>query len=139
MPGDVFVGRELELNALQQFFGKAAAAKTQVVFVAGEAGAGKSALVTEFVRRSEEADLNVVAAIGECNAQTGAGDAYLPFRQVLTVLSGAQDEKETSKTIDATNAARLKEFVRVSGETLLDIGPDLVGIFVPGAALLAKL
>ena len=28
---------------------------------------------------------------------------------------------------------------RVSGETLLDIGPDLVGIFVPGAALFAKL
>ncbi|HEX9075889.1 MAG TPA: AAA family ATPase, partial [Anaerolineae bacterium] len=139
MAGDIFVGREPELKALEQFLGKAAAAKTQVVFVAGEAGAGKSALVTEFVRRSEEADPKVIAAIGECNAQTGAGDAYLPFRQVLTVLSGAQDEKETSKTIDATNAARLKEFVRVSGETLLDIGPDLIGIFVPGAALLAKL
>jgi predicted ATPase len=139
MPGDIFVGREPELKALQQFLGNAADAKTQVVFVAGEAGAGKSALVTEFVRRTEQADPKVVAAIGECNAQTGAGDAYLPFRQVLTVLSGAQDEKETSKAIDATNAARLKELVRVSGETLLDIGPDLVGIFVPGAALFAKL
>jgi adenylate cyclase len=139
MPGDTFVGREPELKTLEQFLGKAAAAEPQVVFVAGEAGAGKSALVTEFVRRTEEADPNVVAAIGECNAQTGAGDAYLPFRQVLTVLSGAQDEKETGKAIDATNAERLRELVRVSGETLLDIGPDLVGIFVPGAALFAKL
>src|ERR1700738_5154867 len=99
MAGDIFVGREPELKALEQFLGKAAAAKTQVVFVAGEAGAGKSALVTEFVRRTEEADPKVVAAIGECNAQTGAGDAYLPFRQVLTTLSGAQDEKVTSKAI----------------------------------------
>ncbi len=139
MAGEVFVGREPELKALQQFLGKATAAKTQVVFVAGEAGAGKSALVNEFVRRTEEADPNVVAAIGECNAQTGAGDAYLAFRQVLTVLSGAQDEKETSKAINATNAARLKELVRVSGETLFDIGPDLIGIFVPGAALFTKL
>jgi tetratricopeptide (TPR) repeat protein len=139
MPGDMFVGREPELRALEQFLGKAAAAKTQIVFVAGEAGAGKSALVTEFVRRTEQADPNVVAAIGECNAQTGAGDAYLPFRQVLTILSGAQDEKETSKAIDATNASRLRELMRVSSETLLDIAPDLVGIFVPGAALLARL
>ncbi len=139
MPGDIFVGREPELKALEQFLGKAAAYKTQVVFVAGEAGAGKSALVTEFVRRTEEADPTLVAAMGECNAQTGVGDAYLPFRQVLTELSGAQDEKQTAKVIDATNAERLKEFVRVSGETLLDIGPDLVGIFVPGAALVARL
>ncbi len=138
MPGDKFVGREPELEALEQFLGKAAA-KTQVVFVAGEAGAGKSALVTEFVRRAEQVDPNVVAAIGECNAQTGMGDAYLPFRQVLTVLSGVQDEKETSKAINATNAERLRELVRVSGATLLDIGPDLVGIFVPGASLVARL
>jgi predicted ATPase len=139
MPGDTFVGREPELEALGQFFGKAAAATTQVVFVAGEAGAGKSALVTEFVRRTEEADPKVVAAVGECNAQTGAGDAYLPFRHVLTVLSGAQDEKDRGKAIDATNAARLRELVRVSGETLLDVGPDLVGIFVPGATLFTRL
>src|SRR5512136_2195096 len=99
MPEDIFVGREPELNALQQFLGKVAASKTQVVFVAGEAGAGKSALVTEFVRRTEEVDPKLVAAIGECNAQTGIGDAYLPFRQVLTLLSGAQAEKEMGKAI----------------------------------------
>src|SRR5262245_19093029 len=139
MAGDIFVGREPELKTLQQFLDQAAAAKTQIAFVAGEAGAGKSALVTEFVRRAEAADPNVVAAIGECNAQTGAGDAYLPFREVLTVLSGAQDEKETGDAVNPTNAARLRELVRVSGETLLDVGPDLVGIFVPGAALFAKL
>lgn len=139
MAGDIFVGRELELKALQRFLDQSAAAKTQIAFVAGEAGAGKSALVAEFVRRAEAADPNVVAVIGVCNAQTGAGDAYLPFRQLLTVLSGAEDVKETGNTVNATNAARLRESVRVSGETLLDVGPDLIGIFVPGAALFAKL
>lgn len=139
MASEIFVGREPELKTLQQFLERATAGKTQIAFVAGEAGSGKSALLAEFVRRVEAADANVVAAIGECNAQTGAGDAYLPFRQVLTVLSGAQDEKESGSAINPTNAARLREFVRVSGETLIDIGPDLIGIFVPGAALFAKI
>lgn len=139
MAGDIFIGREHELKALEQFLERAAAGKTQVAFVAGEAGAGKSALVAEFVRRAEAADPKIVAAIGECNAQTGAMDAYLPFRQLLTVLTGAQDEKETGNAVNAANAARLKEFVRVSAQTLLDVGPDLVGIFVPGATLFAKM
>jgi len=139
MAENIFVGRDLELQALQQFLERAAAGKTQIAFVAGEAGAGKSALVAEFVRRAQAADQKIVAAIGECNAQTGAGDAYLPFRQVLTVLTGAQDEKETGNAVNAANAARLKEFVHISAQTLLDVGPDLVGIFVPGATLFAKL
>ncbi|HMN28043.1 MAG TPA: ATP-binding protein, partial [Caldilineaceae bacterium] len=93
----------------------------------------------EFVRRAQENDVNVVAAVGQCNAQTGLGDAYLPFREVLSVLSGVEDEKQTAHTVNATNAARLKEFVRISGETLLAVGPDLIGLFVPGASLLAKI
>ena len=88
---------------------------------------------------AQEANPDVIAAIGECNAQTGAGDPYLPFRQVLTVLTGADDPKRTDNRVNATNATRLKEFVRVSGETLLAVGPDLIGIFVPGAALVAKI
>lgn len=139
MVDHIFVGRGQELRQLESSLGAANSGRTQIVFIAGEAGAGKSALVNEFVRRAEAADPKVIAAIGECNAQTGAGDAYLPFRQVLGVLSGAQDEQEVGSAVDVTNAARLKEFVRVSGETLLDVGPDLIGIFVPGAALFAKL
>ncbi len=139
MAGDIFVGRERELQTLRQFLERAAAGKTQVAFVTGEAGAGKSALIAEFVRRAQAADAQVVAALGQCNAQTGAGDAYLPFRQILTVLTGAQAAPETGSAVNAVNAARLKELVRVTGETLLDVGPDLIGIFVPGATLFAKL
>ena len=94
----------------------------------------------EFVRRAQEANPDLIAAVGECNAGTGAGDPYLPFRQVLTVLTGADDPKGTASTVNATSTAtRSKEFVRVSGETLLAVGPDLIGIFVPGAAILAKI
>ncbi len=139
MPDHIFVGRENELRQLQHLLDEANAARAQIVFIAGEAGAGKSTLVQEFVRRAQETDAEVVAAIGECNAQTGAGDAYLPFRQVLTALTGAPEDKASAQAVSTTNSARLKEFVRVSGETLLEVGPDLVGIFVPGASLFVKL
>jgi tetratricopeptide (TPR) repeat protein len=134
-----FVGRERELEQLQKFLEKANAGQGQVCFVTGEAGVGKSALVHEFVHRAEEVNTHLVAAVGQCNAQTGMGDAYLPFREVLILLTGAQDPKSTANTVNATNAARLKEFIRVSSETLIEVGPDLIGLFVPGASLLAKL
>jgi tetratricopeptide (TPR) repeat protein len=134
-----FVGRERELSELDGSLARALNGRAQVVFVAGEAGSGKSSLVEEFVRRAQDAHPDLIAAFGECNAQTGAGDPYLPFRQVLAVLTGADDRKATAGKVDATNATRLKEFVRISGETLLDVGPDLIGIFVPGASLLAKI
>ena len=49
---NIFVGRERELGELEQFLDRAAEGHTQVVFVAGEAGSGKSTLVDEFVRRA---------------------------------------------------------------------------------------
>src|SRR5512136_1979093 len=99
---DVFVGRERELETLAAFLGQAISGRAQVVFVAGEAGAGKSSLVGEFVRRAEEANPDLIAATGECNAQTGAGDPYLPFRQVLTELTGARDPKPAVGGFNAT-------------------------------------
>jgi predicted ATPase len=138
MPDHPFVGRDRELHKLEGFLEKAQAGSAQTVFIAGEAGAGKSALVNEFVRRAEDADAKVITAIGECNAQTGVGDAYLPFRQLLTTLTGTGPEEQPAQGASPTSATRLKELARVSGQTLLDVGPDLIGIFVPGASLIVK-
>ena len=139
MSQDVFVGRERELGELQRFLDRSLKGEAQVVFVAGEAGSGKSTLVDEFVRRAQEANPDLVAAVGECNAQTGAGDPYLPFRQVLAVLTGEDDPRRASGRVNATNATRLKELGRISAETLLWVAPDLIGIFIPGASLVAKI
>jgi adenylate cyclase len=135
----VFVGRQGELDRLAGFQEDARQGRGRVVFIAGEAGSGKSALAGEFVRRAEARDEGVIAATGECNAQTGAGDPYLPFRQVLAELMGGEDGRQAGRTASETNAARLREFVRVASATLLEVGPDLVGLFIPGGALLAKI
>ena len=47
MSDPVFVGRETELSKLDTFLKTASQGKTQVVFLVGEAGAGKSSLVAE--------------------------------------------------------------------------------------------
>ena len=140
MSNSVFVGREAELRQLKTFLDSAAAGKAQVVFIAGEAGAGKSSLIAEFVRRAEEDDPQLISSIGECNAQTGISDPYLPFRQVLTALTTDSEEgKSARETGQKKKLSRWKEFVQVSSKTLIMLGPDLVGIFVPGAALLTRI
>ncbi len=140
MPQNTFIGRKAELELLEEFLKKAADGKLQVAFIAGEAGAGKSSLVEEFIRTREEADPKLITAIGECNAQTGAGDPYLLFRQILTSLTTEPvEEKSAAEIAKAKNTTRLKEFVRVSSQTLIMLGPDLIGIFVPGGSLITRL
>ena len=118
----------------------AEAGRLQVAFIAGEAGTGKSSLWKNSFAREEEADPKLITAIGECNAQTGAGDPYLPFRQVLTSLTtDPEAEKSAAEIAKAKRTTRLKEFVRISSQTLIMLGPDLIGIFVPGGKLLTRI
>jgi predicted ATPase len=140
MSNSVFVGREAELHKLKTFLDNATLGKTQIVFIAGEAGAGKSSLVTEFIRREEEADPKLITSMGECNAQTGISDPYLPFRQVLTAFTTGNEQEKTSKEIsEQKKLDRWKDFVQISTRTLIMLGPDLIGIFVPGAQIIGKI
>ena len=135
-----FIGRKTELQRLDEFLKNATSGQLQVVFIAGEAGAGKSTLVGKFIRDEEKLDPTLIASIGVCNAHTGSGDPYLPFRQLLTSLTTTPEEKKSTQEITSTKrTAQLKEFARLSGETLIKIGPDLIGIFVPAASLLTRI
>jgi predicted ATPase len=138
MEREAFVGRERELRQLDGLLHRALAGQGAVCFVTGEAGSGKTALVTEFARRAEETHVDLVIAIGGCNAQTGIGDSYLPFREVLGLLTGDVEAKLAQGTITQKTAGRLRDFLRISGQTLVEIGPDLIGIFVPGAKLAVR-
>jgi predicted ATPase len=134
----VFVARERELAQLNESLDTALAGQGQVCFVTGEAGSGKTALVTEFARRAEKVHPNLIVALGNCSAQTGIGDPYLPFREVLALLTGDVEAKLAERTISPENANRLRGLLRWSGNALLEFGPDLIDVLVPGAALVAK-
>ncbi len=135
----VFVAREHELAQLDGFLDRALAGQGTVCFVVGEAGSGKTALVTEFARGAQDARSDLLVAIGNCNAQTGIGDPYLPFREVLALLTGDVEAKLAQGVITCENANRLRKLVVRSGQILIDVAPVLINTLVPGAALIGEL
>lgn len=135
---EIFVGREAEVAWLEGFLDQALAGHGQVIFVSGEAGAGKTALARQFARRVQAGHDELLVALGEADARTGVGDPYLPLREVLRLLTGDVEAQLAEGAISSDNAGRLREFVGVSAKVLLDLGPDLIEFFVPGVALAAR-
>ncbi|HYG09658.1 MAG TPA: ABC transporter substrate-binding protein [Pyrinomonadaceae bacterium] len=133
----VFVAREQELLRLRTFLANAAGGRGQVAFVAGEAGSGKTALVREFALRAQEDDPDLIVAMGTCTAYTGLGDAFLPFREVLQLLTG-DPEGLPPNTLNPENANRLSKLLNRSIQLLVEVGPDLLGALIPGGALLGS-
>ncbi len=80
---DTFVGRERELQRLQELLHQAEARTGKVVFVTGEPGIGKTVLAEEFMRRSRRRGQPLLLARGRCVEQYGPGEAYLPFLDAL--------------------------------------------------------
>ena len=133
----MFVARQRELAQLQVLLNEARFGNGRICFLVGEPGSGKSSLAQEFIRRAQEADVNLIAAIGNCNAQTGIGEAYLPFREVLGLLTGDLETKLAQGVISAETAGRLEKILAGSGLLLLEVGPDLLEAFVPGGKIFA--
>jgi DNA-binding SARP family transcriptional activator/energy-coupling factor transporter ATP-binding protein EcfA2 len=129
-PAGTFVGRVRQLEHLDGYLERAIAGKGQVVLITGETGAGKSALAQEFARRAQERHSDLIVAVGKCNAQTGLGDPYLPFREVLGLLTGEVEAAWAEGTISGQSAARLAALGPISGAALAELGPDLLGRFV---------
>lgn len=134
-----FVGRAAALRTLREALKLTLAGNGQVCFIAGEGGSGKTTLVTEFVRRVQARRADLVVALGTCNAQTGIGDPYLPFREVLRLLVGDVDGQLARRALTQENRRRLQGLTQLSAQALAEIGPDLIGAFLPGIGLLAKL
>ena len=134
----VFVSRDKELARLDELSGRASEGQGQVCFVTGEPGLGKTSLTAEFARRAQQHNDELLVVIGDCNAQTGIGDPYLPFREVLGMLAGDIDDKVAQGMTTEENASRLRNFLRVSKRIIVDVGPDLIDIFVPGAGLVTR-
>lgn len=133
-----FVSREAELNRLNTLLTKTLTGQTQVCFISGEAGTGKSRLIEEFVRQSENRYENLLCTKSDCNAQTEFSAPYIPFQTILLgMLSG-----ENTNPITKNTKQRLSNLLNISGRILVDIAPDLVGLLlssVPGMNVLTAL
>jgi DNA-binding SARP family transcriptional activator len=134
----VFVAREPELSQLDGHLNAALAGEGKVVFVTGDAGRGKTAILQEFARRAQAAHPDLVVAGGNCNAYTGIGDPYLPFREVLDLLTGNVEARWAAGAMTGEQARRLWSTLPATAQALVDVGPDLVDTFIPRAALLER-
>ena len=86
------VDRESELAALRSEFALAAGGQRRVVFVTGEAGIGKTALIDVFSHgcgRSQTAGISI--ARGQCVEGFGGREEYYPVMEALSQLCASPD------------------------------------------------
>jgi len=134
----VFVARERELLQLEEFLKLALSGKGRVVFLTGEAGSGKTTLIRDLTRRALEIHPDLIIASGNCNAHTGVGDPYLPFREILGLLTGDVEALWAGGTIPKELARRLWNTLPLTAQALVEYGSDLIGTFIPGTALVNR-
>jgi DNA-binding SARP family transcriptional activator len=147
-PPPRFVAREQELARLRSLLDRALAGRPPpgqsvgpgggVALIAGEAGSGKTALLGEFARRAGLAYGDLIALRGSCSAHGGAGDPYLPFRELLRALAGDVEGERAAGTLSPEQARRAWEALPAVGAALAEHGPDLIDTFVPGEMLLRR-
>jgi adenylate cyclase len=134
----LFVTRERELAQLDAFLNGALAGQGRLIFITGGPGRGKTALMDAFARRAMAAHPDLLIASGNCNAYSDVGDPYLPFRDVMAMLSGDVEAKWDAGAITREHAQRLWAAFPLVVQALLDHGPHLLDVLVPGAALLSR-
>src|SRR5690242_20468984 len=90
-----FVGRAEELATLRAALDQAAVGRTSAVLVVGEAGVGKSRLVSELAAQVPEGEATVL--FGHC---VEVGDGELPYAPVVGALRALAAQLEPDELED---------------------------------------
>ena len=130
-----FVARERELILLSEHLDKAIQGEGGIVFVAGEAGRGKTSLLMEFTRQSLADRPDLLIAGGNCDVFTGQGDPLLPFQDIFRFLAGDFENAGMRGFLSHELARRLAAAIPLITEILLENGPNLIDRLLPGAVL----
>ncbi|MCB0107371.1 MAG: AAA family ATPase, partial [Caldilineaceae bacterium] len=144
----IFVARGYELAQLDSSLAAALSGQGRVVFVTGETGTGKTALIQEFARRVRNTETNnlsippqgqpPIVLQGNCSAYTGIGDPYLPFRAILSQLTGDVHAQRTIGAIRQLQSHHLWQAMPRVIQALLTHGPDLISTFISGPQLVKR-
>ncbi|MFN2149147.1 MAG: AAA family ATPase, partial [Anaerolineales bacterium] len=136
---EVFVGRENELEALDRYLQRAIAGEGQMAFLEGGAGSGKSALLGAFAREAACRYPQLLIGCGDCTAYTGSGDPYLPFREALDMLAGNLEAPWRAGKISSDSARTIWEAMTDVVHAIVEDGPDLLSILLPGREVLNRI
>lgn len=118
----LFVGRASELTRLAGALAPALAGEAQVVFVTGDAGSGKTALLEAFAHGAMAAHPDLLVVSGSGNAYTGLGDPYWPFVEMLRQLREATGTRAEPPDPAARRLAAARPIL---APIMADAGPDL--------------
>jgi tetratricopeptide (TPR) repeat protein len=112
LPEPMLVGRDHELDVLNAALIAAISGKGSVVFVSGEAGSGKTRLISEFLEEAGKRDIIVLRGWCLCNAAV----PYFPFVEALeSFLAGSEEDSVRLRQLG------LKTLLTVTGQ------PDAYG------------
>ncbi len=93
---EVFVGRKEEQNRLRETLKEVKEEGTKTIFIEGEAGIGKTSLVSKIIPFSEELGFNFLS--GTCQSETS--DPYLPFKEAFSeYIEGKSDHQKDSSSM----------------------------------------
>jgi DNA-binding CsgD family transcriptional regulator len=106
-----FIGRRDELAALGAALARAEQGSGSVVLVAGEAGMGKSRLISELAGRAAATGMTVI--VGEC---LPLGEGELPYAPIVGALRSLVRQREASE---------LDALLRPAHEDLVTLLPEL--------------
>jgi tetratricopeptide (TPR) repeat protein/predicted Ser/Thr protein kinase len=126
-PPPILVGRDRELERLDQRAASAARGSGGLVFITGEPGIGKTALASEFLRRSRLQHSSPIVARGRCVEQYGTGEAYLPFLDAVgEILAGPRREQARAALRSAAPTWCL-QLPAVFGAEVADLQRETIG------------
>ncbi len=134
----IFVARQQKLGKLNGFLKEAMAHRGGVALVSGGAGRGKTALLDEFSRQAMDTYPDLLAVVGNCNAFSGVGDPYLPFRETMGMLTGDIETRWKAGLISTSHARRIWATLPDVVKILLDCAPDLLNRILRGVDLLSR-
>lgn len=86
-------GRETEMSKLQETVARARKGERAAIFLTGEAGIGKTALIDAFCSRVSERHAPVRIARGQCSEGFGGKEAFYSVREAINGLCAAEDVK----------------------------------------------
>lgn len=113
-----FVGRDAQLQQLEQAFAEVASGHGVALAIAGEPGTGKSRLVWEFVRAHRTPSPRIV--LSECESHAAA-TAYLPIAKLLRRLLQVEEGDQGPGGIRACVEQRLAAFALAPSQTLAPV------------------
>ncbi len=100
------VGRKKELDFLRTQLQQLASAQRRVVFVTGEAGIGKTALLDAFCRQLDPSSAGRVAR-GQCLQGIGGKEEYYPVTEALCQLCAGPDGESACRVLGRRSPAWL--------------------------------